>query len=68
MSEQILSQFKDSWVPKTWLTPSITIRLSDWTIVVNWENMTEINGWRYKYDFIDYNKKLKNIIFENQYF
>ena len=62
MSEQILSQFKDSWVPKTWLTPSITIRLSDWTIVVNWENMTEINGWRYKYDFIDYNKKLTYLI------
>ena len=62
MSEQILSQFKNAGIPAINLIPSITIRLSDWTIVVNWENMTEINGWRYKYDFIDYNKKLTYLI------
>lgn len=57
MSEIILSEFKSSGVPAVGLTPTITIRKLDWTIVVSADNMIEIANGRYKYDFEDYNKR-----------
>jgi len=51
----IVSTFTEFGVPKTGLTPSLTIiRLSDDTIVVNSVNMLEISNGKYKYQWTDY--------------
>jgi len=55
-TETILSQFKDSWVPKTWLTPTITITETGWTVVVTAASMVELTNWWYSYDFTSYEK------------
>ena len=56
MASLITSRFYESWVPKTWLTPKITAILEeDSSIVVNTQDMTEVGGWFYKYEFEGYN-------------
>jgi hypothetical protein len=63
MWEIILSQFKDGWVPATWLSATITIRKEDdWSVVINWESMTEIGNWRYSYEFVNYDRKTLYLI------
>ena len=52
--EKILSQFKSVWVPAVGLTPHITIRLTDDTVVINAESMVEVGNWWYEYDFVGY--------------
>lgn len=52
----IISYFSENGVPKTGLTPSITIRELDGTIKVNAQNMTEVAAGFYKYDFTDYDE------------
>jgi len=54
MWETILVQFKDAWIPKEWLSPTISIREIDWDLVVDWAGMTEIDNWRYSYEYWDY--------------
>jgi hypothetical protein len=62
MSEQIFSQFHENKIPKTWLSPVINIRLSDWTLLVNAWNMVEVWGGWYVYDYVDYDKKKTYLI------
>jgi len=53
--EQIAVSFTDGWVPKTWLTPKITIIGRDGTVYVNNGTCKELsNGW-YIYNFAKYN-------------
>lgn len=54
MWETILVQFKDTWIPKEWLSPVIYIREIDWDLVIDWEDMTEIDNGRYSYIYEDY--------------
>lgn len=61
-TEQILSQFKDSWIPATWLSALITIREEDWTVIINAEAMTEITNWWYEYNFTSYEKSKTYLI------
>ena len=42
--EKILSQFKSVGVPATALSPTITIRLTDDTVVINAESMVEVGN------------------------
>jgi len=57
MWELIYSQFHEDKAPKTWLSPKISIRISQGDIVVNQADMVEDSNWRYYYDFVDYDKK-----------
>lgn len=52
--EQIAVSFTDGWVPKTWLTPLVTI-IDLWgnTLIENWE-CKELGYWWYIYDFNRY--------------
>lgn len=50
----IKSFFTDVGLPKTGLTPLITIRrVSDGAIVINTQAMTEVAGGWYKYTFVN---------------
>ena len=62
MSEQIYSQFHKNKIPATWLSPTVTVRYSDWTIVVNNVSMVEVWNWRYKYDDNSYDKGKLNLV------
>lgn len=51
----ILAYFSDSGVPKLGLTPTILIRdLSDNSITVNNESMSEVGSGFYKYKFLGF--------------
>jgi len=52
----IISYFSDSGVPKTGLTPSITITKLDGTVVINSQPMIEVSNGFYKYDFSAYDE------------
>lgn len=52
--EQIAVSFTDGWVPKTWLTPKVTIIDRAWnTYIENWE-LKELWHWWYIYNFDRY--------------
>lgn len=52
--EQIAVSFTDGWVPKTWLTPKVTILDRAWKVyVTNWELKELWYGW-YIYNFAKY--------------
>lgn len=52
--EQIAVNFTDGWVPKTWLTPTVTIIDRAWnTYVENWA-LKELWHWWYIYNFDRY--------------
>lgn len=52
--EQIAVSFTDGWVPKTWLTPKVTILDRAWKVyVTNWE-LKELWYGRYIYNFAKY--------------
>lgn len=52
--EQIAVNFTDGWVPKTWLTPTVTIIDRAWnTYVENWA-LKELWYWWYIYNFNRY--------------
>jgi hypothetical protein len=52
--EQIAVSFTDWWVPKTWLSPKVTILGKDWTVFIqNWECRELGYGW-YIYNFAKY--------------
>lgn len=52
--EQIAVNFTDGWVPKTWLTPTVTIIDRAWnTYVENWA-LKELWHWWYIYNFNRY--------------
>ena len=52
--EQIAVNFTDGWVPKTWLTPTVTIIDRAWnTYIENWE-LKELWHWWYIYNFDRY--------------
>lgn len=54
----IISYFSDNGVPKTGLSPTLTvIDVSDDSVDVNAENMTEISNGFYKYNFTTYDTK-----------
>ena len=52
----LIAFFSDAGVPKTGLTPAITVWEDDATVVVNAQTMSEIAGGFYKYDFEDYDE------------
>jgi len=53
--EQIAVSFTDGWIPKTWLTPKVTILDRAWkTYIENWE-LKELWYWWYIYNFERYN-------------
>ena len=52
----IISYFSEAGVPKTGLTPSITVRELDGTVKVNAQTMTEVAGGFYNYDFTTYDE------------
>lgn len=60
--ETIYSQFHTNKIPTTWLSPTINIRLSDWTLLVSAWNMVEVWGGWYVYDYEDYDKKKTYLI------
>lgn len=52
--EQIAVNFTDGWVPKTWLTPTVTIIDRAWnTYIENWA-LKELWYWWYIYNFDRY--------------
>lgn len=52
--EQIAVSFTDGWVPKTWLTPKVTIIDRAWnTYIEDWE-LKELWYWWYIYNFDRY--------------
>lgn len=52
--EQIAVNFTDGWVPKTWLTPTVTIIDRAWnTYIENWA-LKELWHWWYIYNFDRY--------------
>ena len=52
--EQIAVNFTDGWVPKTWLTPTVTIIDRAWnTYIENWA-LKELWHWWYIYNFNRY--------------
>ena len=52
--EQIAVNFTDGWVPKTWLTPTVTIIDRAWnTYIENWA-LKELWHWWYIYNFTKY--------------
>lgn len=52
--EQIAVNFTDGWVPKTWLTPTVTIIDRAWnTYIENWA-LKELWYWWYIYNFAKY--------------
>lgn len=54
--------FTENFVPKTGLSPTISIWKIDGTLVVNAAAMTEIAGGFYKYNFAAYNETLEYVI------
>jgi hypothetical protein len=59
----ITAFFTDKGVPKTGLSPIITVRkVSDNSIVVNGLSMSEIGSGWYKYDFATYDKSIEYAI------
>lgn len=54
--------FSDKGVPKTGLTPTIDVWEDDATHVVNAQNMTEIAGGWYKYNFAGYDESKDYVI------
>lgn len=52
----LIAFFSDKGVPETGLSPTIDVWEDDGTHVVNAENMTEIAGGFYKYDFAGYDE------------
>lgn len=53
--EQIAVNFTDGWVPKTWLTPTITIIDRAWNKYIEWWELKELWYWWYVYNFDRYN-------------
>ena len=53
---KIIAYFNNAGVPETGLTPTINAYTLDGTVVVNGENMVEIAGGFYYYDFTDYDE------------
>ena len=52
--EQIAVSFTDWWVPKTWLSPKVTIIGRDGTVYIeNW-SLKELGYWWYIYNFAKY--------------
>ena len=52
--EQIAVNFTDGWVPKTWLTPTVTIIDRAWnTYIEDWA-LKELWRWWYIYNFDRY--------------
>lgn len=59
----ILTFFTENGFPKSGLSPAIKIvNITDETVSVLWEPMSEISDGWYKYDFVDYDYKLEYII------
>ena len=52
--EQIAVSFTDWWVPKTWLTPKVTIMGRDWTVYIQDWALKELGYWWYIYNFAKY--------------
>ena len=52
--EQIAVSFTDGWVPKTWLTPTITILDKGGNVYINWGELKELWYWWYIYNFDRY--------------
>ncbi len=61
MTETVLSFFDNSWVPATWLTPSIQGISITGSALFSWV-MTEVSWWRYSYEITNYNKGIKYLI------
>ena len=61
MTETVLSFFDNSWVPATWLTPSIQGISITGSTLFSWV-MTEVSWWRYSYEITNYNKGIKYLI------
>ena len=53
--EQIAVNFTDWWVPKTWLSPTVTIIGRDWQKYIEDWLCTELGYWWYIYNFDRYN-------------
>ena len=58
----LIAFFSDQGIPKTGLTPAITVWEEDATVIVNAEAMTEIAGGFYKYDFAVYDEAVNYCI------
>lgn len=56
MSETIIARFYNSWVPETWLTPTLTARDENNNVLLNAVTMDEVGDGYYKYDWADYDK------------
>lgn len=52
----IISYFSENGVPKTGLTPEITVTKLDGTITVNAQTMTEVSNGFYKYNYSTYDE------------
>jgi len=52
--EQIAVNFTDWWVPKTWLTPKVTILDRAWNVYIESWTLKELWYWRYIYNFAKY--------------
>ena len=59
----IISYFTENGVPKTGLTPTISIwRLSDNLLLIDEDSMSEVGGGFYKYDFTGYSPQIEYAI------
>ena len=52
--EQIAVSFTDWWVPKTWLSPKVTILDKTWKVYVTDWQLKELWSWWYIYNFARY--------------
>ena len=51
MAVDILAFFSKKGIPEEWLTPKISIKNIDGTVLVTAEDMTDVTSWFYSYEF-----------------
>ena len=51
--------FTESWVPREWLTPVVTIlEVKTGKVIADWVPMEEVWRWFYRYNFIKYKENI----------